>query len=63
MSEDIGNANCLEFQNHLSELAATGVDLKTHPHVKACDLCRALVHDLYRIAEDAGHGHFGIEKE
>ena len=63
MTEEIGNAKCLEFQNHLNELAATGVDLITHPHVKACDLCRALVHGLSRIAEDAGHGRFGTEEE
>jgi hypothetical protein len=62
MIEDIGNADCLEFQNHLFELVARGVDLKTHPHVKACDLCSALVHDLYRIAEDARLDRFGTEE-
>jgi|HubBroStandDraft_1064217.scaffolds.fasta_scaffold134177_1 hypothetical protein len=63
MSEDIGQANCLEFQNHLSELMATGNDLRSQTHVKACELCIALVHDIYGIAADAEDGRFGKEEE
>jgi hypothetical protein len=37
--------------------------LKLILHVKACDLCRVLVHDRYRIAEDAGRGRFGTAEE
>lgn len=63
MSEDESHANCLEFQNQLSELMATGVDLRSHPHLKVCELCSLLLHDIYRIAEEAKHGHFGTEEE
>jgi hypothetical protein len=63
MGEETSRANCLEFQNQLSELIATGVALSSHPHVKACELCSALLHDIYRIAEDAKRGHFGTEEE
>jgi hypothetical protein len=56
MGEVTSRANGLEFQNQLNELIATGVDLSSHPHVKACELCSALLHDIYRIAERAKRG-------
>ena len=63
MSDDVGQAKCREFQNHLNLLMATGIDLRTHPHAKDCELCSALVHGIYRIAKDAKDGRFGTEEE
>jgi hypothetical protein len=63
MVEDESQTNCVEFQNQLGELIATGVDVSSHPHVIACELCRQLIRDLDRIAKDAGHGRFGARGE
>jgi hypothetical protein len=63
MSEDSSRTNCFEFQNQLSDLLGTEVDIGNHPHVKACETCAALVYDIHRIAEDAKHRSFGLEEE
>ena len=63
MSEDLRQQSCTDFQNEMAELIAAGVDLNSHPHVKACELCRALIRDIHRIAAKAGHGRFGGEEE
>jgi hypothetical protein len=44
---------CEEFQSHLPELIASGVDITQHPHMQECDLCSQLVADLEAIAEAA----------
>jgi hypothetical protein len=45
--------NCGEFQAQLPDLIGSGVDAKVHPHLKSCDLCRALLAELETIAEAA----------
>ena len=45
--------SCEEFQSHLPELIASGVDVSGHPHLLECELCRALLADLEAIAEAA----------
>ena len=44
---------CEEFQSHLPELIASGVDVSAHPHMQDCELCRSLLADLEAIAEAA----------
>jgi len=53
MTGDSGNLRCIEFQATLPELIASGTDANAHPHVKSCELCRALLADLETIAEAA----------
>lgn len=45
--------SCAEFQAHLPELIGSGADLSTHPHIRDCELCRALLADLETIAQAA----------
>lgn len=47
------NQSCTEFQAHLPELIGSGADLSNHPHLKDCELCRALLADLETIAQAA----------
>jgi hypothetical protein len=44
---------CHEFQEQLPELIGSGQPLESHPHVKICENCRALIRDLETIAEAA----------
>jgi hypothetical protein len=53
MTENPGNISCAEFQEHLPELIASGADLTNDPHLRDCDLCRALLADLETIADAA----------
>jgi predicted anti-sigma-YlaC factor YlaD len=53
MTSDPGKMSCEEFQAQLPELIASGADAATHPHLKDCELCRALLADLETIAEAA----------
>jgi hypothetical protein len=50
---DIKPMSCEEFQSLLPELVGAEEDPARHPHVEGCELCRALIDDLNRIAEDA----------
>lgn len=50
---DQKNMSCEEFQAHLPELIGAGTDVSEHPHVKECELCRALLADLEAIAAAA----------
>jgi hypothetical protein len=43
---------CAEFHEILPSLIDSG-DIDSHPHLKTCDNCRALVNDLRYIAEQA----------
>ncbi len=53
MTGDPSNSSCVEFQTHLPELISSGVDASTDPHLRDCELCRALLADLETIAEAA----------
>jgi hypothetical protein len=53
MTENSVKMSCAEFQSRLPELIASGADANSHPHLKECDLCRALLADLETIAEAA----------
>jgi hypothetical protein len=44
---------CEEFQQRLATLLATGENARDHPHLRGCELCRALLDDLEKIAEAA----------
>ena len=44
---------CAEFQSHLADLLGEGQDLSVQPHVKSCENCASLVHDLQYIAQQA----------
>jgi hypothetical protein len=53
MSEDAKKWTCEEFQAQLPEIIGSGENVAEHPHVKDCELCRALLADLETIAEAA----------
>jgi len=53
MTVDPKSMSCQEFQEQMSDLIGSGVDLQDHPHLQNCDLCRALLNDLETIAEAA----------
>lgn len=44
---------CAEFQEQLPDFFDKGADLQEHPHLKSCENCSALVHDLEYIAAQA----------
>ncbi|MFP5277453.1 MAG: hypothetical protein ACLGPM_10070 [Acidobacteriota bacterium] len=48
-----GEMSCAEFQAHLPELIGSGQDMSNHPHLRECELCRALLADLQTIADAA----------
>ena len=53
MSKSANNLSCEEFQAQLSEIIGSGGKIADHPHLKSCDLCRALLADLEAIAQAA----------
>jgi predicted anti-sigma-YlaC factor YlaD len=53
MSHDPKSMSCQEFQEQLPELIGSGANVENHPHLKNCELCRALLNDLETIAEAA----------
>jgi len=53
MTDDPGNMSCAEFQAQLAELVGSGARVADHPHLKGCELCRALLADLETIADAA----------
>ena len=53
MTGDPNRMSCAEFQAQLPELVGSGEDISKHPHVRSCELCRALLADLETIAEAA----------
>jgi hypothetical protein len=63
MSEGNGELSCEEFQSRLPTLLEADPDLDLHPHARSCALCRALVEDLFRIAEEARKFYGGPEAE
>lgn len=50
---DNAKKDCAEFQAHLPELIASGQDVSQDPHIRRCELCRALLADLETIAQAA----------
>jgi hypothetical protein len=50
--------SCEEFQGQLPALIESGADPARHPHTLSCDLCRALIEDLKRIAEESRFRRF-----
>lgn len=53
MSPAPDKVSCVEFQAHLPELIGSGVNVSEHPHIKSCELCRALLAELETIAQAA----------
>jgi predicted anti-sigma-YlaC factor YlaD len=53
MNEDVSKMSCEAFQAQLPELIGSGENVAAHPHLKSCELCRALLADLETIAEAA----------
>jgi hypothetical protein len=44
---------CAQFQEQLPELFERGEEITSHPHLRDCDQCGALVRDLRYIAQQA----------
>ena len=61
-NQDANNMTCAAFQAQLPELISTGESISGHPHLKDCELCRALLADLETIAE-AARQLFPLEAE
>ena len=53
MTIDPKSMTCEEFQSQLAELVGSGADVRNHPHIQDCDLCRRLYEDLQTIADAA----------
>ena len=62
MPEDAASLSCEEFQNQLAELHASGEDVASHPHAKACGRCCGFIRDIYQIAENSHHFRFGLDE-
>jgi hypothetical protein len=60
MNQRLGNMSCEEFQSQLPELIGSGKIDANHPHLKDCELCKALLADLETIA-DAARQLFPVE--
>jgi hypothetical protein len=61
MTSDPSQLSCAEFQAKLPDLIGSGEDASAHPHLKDCELCRALLADLETIAEAARQLFPGVE--
>jgi hypothetical protein len=53
MNDEPNAMSCSDFQKQLPDLFSSGSIIEDHPHLRNCDLCRALVDDLEIIAEEA----------
>jgi hypothetical protein len=53
MTQDAHNMSCAAFQVRLPELIGSGENIAADPHLRSCELCRALLADLMTIAEAA----------
>ena len=53
MTEDANNLSCAAFRAQLPELIGSGENIAADPHLRSCELCRALLADLVTIAEAA----------
>jgi len=61
MTNDPSKVDCAEFQSNLPDLIGSGQDVRNHPHLQSCELCRALLADLETIAEAARQLFPGVE--
>jgi hypothetical protein len=53
MSKKRGSMSCADFQKQLPKMVSAGENAGAHPHLQACERCRALVAELEMIAEAA----------
>jgi hypothetical protein len=53
MTGDPNEMSCQEFQAQLADLVGSGEDVASHPHLRTCAKCSALLADLETIAEAA----------
>jgi hypothetical protein len=53
MASDPMFMTCEQFQAQLADLVESGADIERHPHVQAWRMCRALLSDLEKIADEA----------
>jgi len=53
MTDTRKDMSCADFQNQLAELIGSGADVRSHPDVQSCDLCRAFLTELEAIAAAA----------
>ncbi|MGD0095464.1 MAG: hypothetical protein ABSB60_03155 [Terracidiphilus sp.] len=53
MAEHTESMTCVQFQNQLPELIGSGTELSADPHLKHCQVCKALLGELEAIAEAA----------
>jgi Mg-chelatase subunit ChlI len=53
MSQNANYLACAAFQSQLPELIAAGGNINDDPHLRSCDVCRALLADLETIAAAA----------
>ena len=53
MREEENKVTCEVFQAQLPDLIGSGETVADNPHLKDCELCRALLADLETIAEAA----------
>jgi predicted anti-sigma-YlaC factor YlaD len=53
MNEQDKEMSCAAFQAQLPDLIGSGETVADHPHLRNCELCRALLADLETIAEAA----------
>jgi hypothetical protein len=53
MTGEANNLSCAAFQAQLPELIGSGENIAAHPHIRSCELCRALLADLETIAAAA----------
>jgi hypothetical protein len=61
MTSDPEKLTCAEFQARLPDVIGSGEDARSHPHLKSCKLCQALLADLETIAEAARQLFPGVE--
>jgi predicted anti-sigma-YlaC factor YlaD len=53
MRRSTNNLTCAEFQAQLPDLIGYSKSISDHPHLRSCNLCRALMADLDAIAQAA----------
>jgi hypothetical protein len=58
MGTDPKSMTCEELQRNLPELFESDTDVDLHEHPRSCELCRALIHDLYQIEQEARRQHY-----
>lgn len=49
-TNSISDQECAEFQASMADRIGNGEDLQSHPHMRTCDRCSALLSDLEALA-------------